>query len=130
MAWVTFTKNHGVDDVWFDSSRVVDSHPWDKTQLQQNTAKFATKTTGNKNYWLISEGTKYNTFNVRGTSAHAHWLTMIPNGRCDIQGETVLPAILYSKLTSPVYLATRSKFLKSYPARILADILGSAYIRF
>ena len=113
VAWVTFAKNPGYDsDGWFDPSRVIDSYPWDKIQLQESTARFITKT-GNqkrKNYWSISEGTKYNTNNVGAMSAHAHWLTMVTGTSCDMYEDTVLPAILYSKLAGPVYPATRSKF--------------------
>ena len=108
---MTFEKNPGDDDDdWFNPSRVVDSYPWDKIQLQESTARFITKTgNGRKNYWTVSEGVKYNSHNVGSISAHAHWLTMVTGTNCDLYEETVLPAILYSKLAGPVYLATRSK---------------------
>ena len=84
VAWVIFAKNPGDDsDGWFDPSRVIDSYPWDKIQLQESTARFLTKT-GNQNrnnYWSISEGAKYNTHNVGAISAHAHWLTIVTGTR-------------------------------------------------
>ena len=111
-AWVTFPKNPGVDDVWFHPGRVVDSHPWDKTQLQESTAQHITNT-GGRYYWLISEGTKYNTNAVGDSTAHAHWLPMVTGYSCDLMNpETQLPVILYIKQVGPTYLANHGRLFQ------------------
>ena len=86
VAWVTFAKNPGVDDVCFHPSRVLDSHPWDKTQLQENTAQFhqVFGSDRRRHHWLLSEGTKFNPVSVGATSAHAKWLTMVTGISCDM----------------------------------------------
>ena len=122
VAWAIFGKNPGAGDVWFDPSRIIDSYPWNKSQLQENTARFLKKGVGNRNFWMISEGVKYNTFNVGTKSAHAHWLTILTGRSCDLRVETAVPAIMYSKVGGPVFLGTRSKFFDNCDHHSLFEI--------
>ena len=108
---MTFAKNPRVDDVWFHPSRVLDSHPWDKTQLQESITQFH-QVFGSycrRHHWLLSEGTKFNPVGVGATSAHEKWLTMLIGISCDMWEKTEMPVILYSKLPDPTYLSTLGK---------------------
>ena len=113
VAWATFNKNSGVDDVWFDPSRVVDSHPWDKTQLQANTANMKQEIHQEGSlFWTISEGSKLNVAEEYRQSAHARWVAMESEDSCDmIVGSVAGPAIMYSKHLDPAFLIHRGKTL-------------------
>ena len=108
VAWATFNKNSGIDDVWFDPDRVVDSYPWDATQLRESTANFQTRISNYHGslFWTMSEGSKYNSAGEDRLTAHARWVTMATGHGCDVTpGMTSDPVILYSKQAGPTYLA-------------------------
>ena len=115
-AWVTFLKNPGdYGDNWFKSIRVLDSYPWNTTELQASTTVYESKFVSEDMFWLISEGYKYNTGNLGRDSAHAHWLVLKTSHFCDLMADTELPVILYSMESGPRYLATQgiNLFFKS-----------------
>ena len=108
-AWVTFSKNLGIDDVWFQGSRVLDSYPWNTQELRDNATHYAFHMSSEGIFWLISEGTKRNSGAIGYRSAHAHWLVLKTSSFCDLSSDTQLPVILYSRESRPSYLATEGK---------------------
>ena len=58
-AWVTFNKPPDSDH-WFDPDFIVESHPWDKTLLQESAVSMwitgPIYGTAAIEFWLISEG--------------------------------------------------------------------------
>ena len=106
-AWVTFLKNpEDFGDNWFRSFRVLDSYPWNTTELQASTTVYESNFASEDMFWLISEGYEHNSGAIGSFSAHAHWLVYKRSHKCDLMADTELPVILYSKESGPRYLAT------------------------
>ena len=126
VAWATFNKNSGVDDAWFDPSRIVDSHPWDKAQLQANTANFKQEIHGLRSLlWTMSEGSKLNAAEEDRLSAHARWVAMESKNSCGmIVGAIAGPAIMYSKHLDPAFLIHRGKYREDMSNGLLALGVG------
>ena len=107
-AWLTFLKNlEDLGDNWFRSIRVLDSYPWNTTELQADTTVFGFSLESQDMFWLISEGYEHNSGAIGSFSAHAHWLVYKRSHKCDLMTDTELPVILYSKGPGPRYLATQ-----------------------
>ena len=107
-AWVTFLKNpEDFGDNWFRSIKVLDSYPWNTTELQAGTTVFESNLASQDMFWLISEGYEHNSGAIGSFSAHAHWLVNKRRHKCDLMADTELPVILYSKESGPRYLATQ-----------------------
>ena len=107
-AWVTFLKNpEDFGDNWFRSIRVLDSYPWNTTELQASTTVYESNFASQDMFWLISEGYEYNSGAIGSFSAHAHWLVYKRSHKCDLMADTELPVILYSRESGPLYLATQ-----------------------
>ena len=109
---MTFSKNPGVNDVWFQGSRVINSHPWNTEELRGSKVHYSLDMSSESIFWLISEGSEHNSGAIGGFSAHAHWLVLKTSSYCDLSSDTQLPVILYSKEPGPRYLATRGKLCK------------------
>ena len=106
-AWVTFSKNtEDFGDNWFRSIRVLDSYPWNTTELQADTTFYGFSLESQDMFWLISEGYEHNSGAIGSFSAHAHWLVYKRSHKCDLMADTELPMILYSRESGPRYLAT------------------------
>ena len=110
-AWVTFLKNpEDFGDNWFRSIKVLDSYPWNTTELQAGTTVFESNIASQDMFWLISEGYEHNSGAIGSSSAHAHWLVYKRSHKCDLMAYTELPVILYSRESGPRYLATQGTF--------------------
>ena len=115
-AWITFLKNLGGYGVtWFKNLRVLDSYPWNTTELQANTTVYESNFASEDMFWLSSEGYEHNSGAIGSFSAHAHWLVLKTSHYCDLMADTELPVILYSRESGPGYLATQGTnlFFKS-----------------
>ena len=115
-AWVTFLKNPGdYGDTWFKNLRVLDSYPWNTTELQASTTVYESNFASEDMFQLISEGYEHNSGAIGRISAHAHWLAFKTSHKCDLMADMELPVILYSRESGPRYLATQgiNLFFKS-----------------
>ena len=119
---IKFAKNTGDDDNWFQKNRVMESSPWNTTELRSNTTLFEMNLSSQGMYFLISEGYKYNTGDLGRAGAHAHWLVFKTSHFCDLRNDTELPVILYSKERTPNYLATQGM-----PSSILLAEVGFVF---
>ena len=106
VAWVTFDKQPGSDDNWFQPSRIVDSHPWDTELLKSSSEMSLEPQAGNnKVRFYILESIP--TLTLKTNSGHAYWMKIIDtqSTECEYGRGVNYPYILYSKGTSATLLS-------------------------
>ena len=127
-AWVKFTKNPGINDNWFHTSRVRNCHPWSKARLKATSTVMDKGLPSENIYWLISEGSKYSSQPIGTRTPHAHWLVIKGRDACDMAPNVAMPAILYSKKPTATYLATHgNQFIIS--VEFISSLLNSYNLR-
>ena len=124
-AFVTFTKNPGTNDNWFQASRILNTHPWSKAQLIATSTVMDKVLPSENMYWLISEGFKYSSQPIGTRTPHAHWLVIKGNNACDMAPNVAMPAILYSKTPRATYLATHGRVFNFDSGELMRKIRNS-----